>query len=65
MVKNKMHNNISDNHIIIIKYSLVAASFSSFIAFAHFTIARFVNNVYIFSPLNINFITKNINPLKL
>ena len=60
MVRNKMHNNIHDNHIIIIQYSLVAALFSSFIAFTPFAIARFVNNACIFSPLNISFITKNI-----
>ena len=59
MVRNKMHNNINDNHIIIIQYSLATASFSSFIVFTPFTMAKFVNNACIFSPLKISFITKN------
>ena len=55
-----MHNNISDSHIIIIQYSFLMASFSLFIAFTPFIITKFANNVCIFSPLNISFITLNI-----
>ena len=60
MVKNKTHNNINDNHIIIIQYSLSTVLISSVIAFAPLIIAKFANNVCIFSPLNISFITINI-----
>ena len=60
MVKNKTHNSISDNHIIIIQYSLSMASISSLMAFTPLIIARFATNVYIFSPLNISFITMNM-----
>ena len=60
MVKNKTHNNINDNHIIIIQYSLSIALISSFIAFTPHIIAKFATNACIFSPLNISFITINI-----
>ena len=60
MVKNKTHNNINDNHIIIIQYSLSMASISLLMAFTPLIIAKFATNVYIFSPLNISFITINI-----
>ena len=53
-----MHNKISDNHIIIIQYSLlVSFLISSFIAFTPFIIAKFVTNAHIFSPLNTSLIT--------
>ena len=60
MVKNKMHININDNHIIIIQYSLSITSISLLIAFTPLIIAKFATNVHIFSPLNISFITMNI-----
>ena len=60
MVKNKTHNNIIDSHIIIIQYSLSTVLISSVIAFAPLIIAKFANNICIFSPLNISFITINI-----
>ena len=60
MVKNKMHNNINDNHIIIIQYSLSMVSISLLMAFIPLIIAKFATNARIFSPLNISFITINI-----
>ena len=60
MVKNKMHNNINDNHIIIIQYSLSLVLSFSFTAFTPLIIAKFATNAHIFSPLNISFITINI-----
>ena len=60
IVKNKMHNNINDNHIIIIQYSLSMVSISLLIAFTPLIIAKFATNAHIFSPLNISFITINI-----
>ena len=60
MVKNKTHNNINDNHIIIIQYSLSIALISSFIAFTPHIIAKFATNACIFSPLNMSLITVNI-----
>ena len=60
MVKNMTHSKISDNHIIIIQYSLlILFLISSFIAFTPFIIAKFVTNVCIFSPLNMSLITIN------
>ena len=55
-----MHNNITDNHIIIIQYSLSLVVVCSFTAFTPLIIAKFVINAHIFSPLNISFITVNI-----
>ena len=49
-----------DSHIIITQYSLSIVLISSVIAFAPLIIAKFANNVCIFSPLNISFITTNI-----
>ena len=60
MVKNKMHNNINDNHIIIVQYSLSMVSISLLMAFTPLIIAKFATNAHMFSPLNINFITINI-----
>ena len=60
MVKNKTHNNINDNHIIIIQYSLSLVLNFSFIAFTPLFIAKFATNAHIFSPLNMSFITINI-----
>ena len=60
MVKNKTHNNISDNHIIIIQYSLLMTSISLLIAFTPLIMAKFATNAHILSPLNISFITINI-----
>ena len=55
-----MHNNISDNYIIIIQYSLSMASISLLMAFTPLIVAKFATNVCIFSPLNMSFITINI-----
>ena len=60
IVKNKMHNNINDNHIIIIQYSLSMVSISLLMSFTPLIIAKFATNAHIFSPLNISFITINI-----
>ena len=60
MVKNKTHNDINDNHIIIIQYSLSMASISLVMAFTPLIIAKFATNAHIFSPLNIHFITINM-----
>ena len=60
MVKNKTHNNIIDNHIIIIQYSLSMASISSLMAFTPLIVAKFATNLHIFSPLNISFSTIDI-----
>ena len=55
-----MHNNINDNHIIIIQYSLSMVSISLLKAFTPLMVAKFATNACIFSPLNISFITINI-----
>ena len=60
IVKNNTHNNINDNHIIIIQYSLSMVSISSLMAFTPLIIAKFATNAHIFSALNISFITINI-----
>ena len=65
MVKNSTHNNINDNHIIIIQYSLSIALISSLIAFTPCIIAKFATNAHIFSPLNMSFITINITITKI
>ena len=65
MVKNKTHNNINDNHIIIIQYSLSMVAISSLMAFTPLIIAKFATNAHIFSPLNISFITINITITKI
>ena len=55
-----MHNNIIDSHVIIIQYPLSRVLISSVVAYTPLIIARFANNVCIFSPLNMSFITINI-----
>ena len=60
IVRNKTHNNINDNHIIIIQYSLSLVLISSLTAFTPLIIAKFATNAHIFSPLNMSFITINI-----
>ena len=60
MVRNKTNNNLNDNHIIIIPYSLSMASSSLFMAFTPLIIPKFATNVHIFSPLKMSCITTNI-----
>ena len=60
IVKNKTHNNINNNHAIIIGYSLYMVLISSSTAFTPHIIAKFVTNAHIFSPVNISFTSINI-----
>ena len=60
-----MHNNIIDSHVIIIQYPLSTVLISLVIAFAPLIIAKFANNVCIFSTWNISFITINITITKM
>ena len=60
-----MHNNISDNHIIIIQYSLSLILSLSSTGFTPLIIAKFATNAHIFSPLNMSLITINITITKI